>query len=135
MRRPTASRDVLIGLPLAGQPFRREEPRLISGDGHVAADCDRPVVMDGELHLIALADVQRTPRGPPGNPSMVTPCKSEESAAYEEFTLFLPASSVPRRPRGRSPRELSATRTPKGWFLGELYTRPRRTREEGRPRR
>lgn len=59
----------------------------------------------------------------------------EESSAHEEFTLFLPASSVPRRPRGRSPRELSATRTPRGWFPGEVYTRPRRTREEGRRRR
>ena len=52
----------------------------------------------------------------------------------EEFTLFLPASSVPRRPRRRSPRELLATGTPKGWFPGEVYTRPRRTREEGGPR-
>ena len=38
-----------------------EEPGLIGRDGHVAAYRDRPVVMNGELHLIALTDVQRAP--------------------------------------------------------------------------
>ena len=33
---------------------------MIGGNGHIAADRDRPV-MDGELHLVALADLQCTP--------------------------------------------------------------------------
>ena len=38
-----------------------EEPGLIGRDGHVTANRDRPVVMDGEFHLVAFADVQRAP--------------------------------------------------------------------------
>jgi hypothetical protein len=50
--------DVLVGFSLPSQPPRREEPRLIGGDGHIAADRDRPIVVHGELHLITLADVE-----------------------------------------------------------------------------
>src|ERR1700733_5685914 len=50
--------DVLVGFPLPSQPLGREEPRLVGGDGHIAADRDRPIVVYGELHLIALTDVE-----------------------------------------------------------------------------
>jgi hypothetical protein len=50
--------DVLVGFPLSSQPFGRGEPRLVGGGGHVAADRDRPIVVHGEFHLIALADVE-----------------------------------------------------------------------------
>lgn len=54
-------RDLLVCFAFPGQPLRGEEPGLIGRDGNVAADCDRPVAMDGELHLIAFTDVQRAP--------------------------------------------------------------------------
>jgi hypothetical protein len=41
------------------QPLRREEPRLVGGNRHKAANRDRPVIVDGELHLVALTDVLR----------------------------------------------------------------------------
>src|ERR1700678_1608133 len=61
VRRAPPDVNVLIGLPLTGQPFRCKEPRLVGGDGHIAADGDRPVIVDRELHLVALADMQRAP--------------------------------------------------------------------------
>src|SRR6266478_3821107 len=54
-------RDVLISLAFPGQPLRGEEPCLIGRDGYIAPDSDRPVLLDGELHLIAFPDVQCTP--------------------------------------------------------------------------
>lgn len=53
-----SSCDVLVGFWLSSQPFGREEPRLIGGDGHIAANRDRPIVVHGELHFIARADVE-----------------------------------------------------------------------------
>jgi hypothetical protein len=58
VRRSPSRRYLLVRLALPGEPLRGEEPGLISRDGHIAAYRDRPVVMDGELHLVALADVQ-----------------------------------------------------------------------------
>ena len=53
--------DLVVRFLLSGQPLRGEEPGLVGRDGHEAADGDRPVIMQGELDLIALADVQRAP--------------------------------------------------------------------------
>src|SRR6266851_2189162 len=35
--------------------------RRVGGDGYIPAVRDRPIVVDGELHLVALADVQCAP--------------------------------------------------------------------------
>jgi hypothetical protein len=58
VRRAPPGGHILIGLPLTGQPFRCKEPRLIGGDGHIAADGDRPVIVDRELHVVAFAQAK-----------------------------------------------------------------------------
>jgi hypothetical protein len=59
MHRSPPGSDLVVRLLLSGQPLRGEEPGLVGRDGHEAADGDRPVIMQGELNLIPLADVQR----------------------------------------------------------------------------
>src|SRR5580700_292687 len=61
VRGAPSCRDVLISLAFPGQPLRGEEPCLIGRDRYIAPDGDRPVLLDGELHLIAFPDVQCAP--------------------------------------------------------------------------
>src|SRR5580658_11288572 len=61
VHRSLPGRDLLVRLAFPGQPPRGEEPGLIGRDGDVATYRDRPVVMDGELHLVALTNVQGAP--------------------------------------------------------------------------
>jgi len=58
---PSASSYLLVRFAFSCQPLMGEEPGLIGRDGYKSADCDRPVVVDGKLHLIAFVDVQGTP--------------------------------------------------------------------------
>jgi len=55
---PAVGGDLTVGFLLSGQPLRSEEPCLVGWDGHKTADGDRPVIMQGELDVVSLADVQ-----------------------------------------------------------------------------
>jgi hypothetical protein len=52
VRGPSSRGDVFVGFPFPGEPFWGEEPSPVGWDGHIAYDV-------GELHLVALADLQR----------------------------------------------------------------------------
>lgn len=55
------SAESRVGCTLRVTMVPRVEPDEIRGDRHVAPDPDRAVLIDGELKLVALADVQYVP--------------------------------------------------------------------------
>jgi hypothetical protein len=53
--------DLIVRLPFTSKPFRSEEPSLVRRNRDIPADGNPAIRLHGELHLIALADVQDMP--------------------------------------------------------------------------
>ena len=129
----TSRRNLLVRFPFPGQPLRGEKPCLIGGDGHVAAQADRPIFVHGELHLVAFADVQRAPDllgqgelcfpdGPSHGPAREVPVRScQQAHPWEAPSDFptLPLYHSAHCPGGRAghvPRSAGAPAPPAPTF-------------------